>query len=259
MRQHMARTVRSLQQPWRNAAAARRLRREVLDSVAPIPDLTRYERRLCSQNGEDGILEAIFARIGTTNRFFVEFGVGNGRRCNTRKLVREGWRGIWIDVHPVIAPANVTFLNSRVTAENIQDLFGQAETPEQFDLLSIDIDGNDYWVWKAITEYRARVVVSEYNASVPPTEARAIAYDPEFRWNGTDYFGASLKALADLAASKGYVAVGCDSAGVNAFFVLKDLAAGRFAPSPIEALYRPPAYFDGRGHPPDPERRLTAV
>lgn len=201
----------------------------------PISDLTPFEKRYSSQNGEDGILEAIFAVIGTTNRFCVEFGVGDGRVCNTRRLLERGWTGLRMDPED---PPGEGIRREFVTAENIEGLFAKYGVPPVFDLLSVDVDGNDYWLWKAIAAYRPRAVVVEYNATVPPSESRTIPYDPAFRWDGTDYFGASLRALEKLGREKGYVLVGCDSRGVNAFFVDAALA-GRFAPPPFERLYHP--------------------
>lgn len=142
----------------------------------------------------------------------------------------------------------------RVTAGNIQELFKKYDVPKDFDLLSIDIDFNDYWVWKAITDYSPRVVVIEYNSSIPPTESRAVPYDPDARWDGTSYFGASLLALQNLGLKKGYTLVGCNDHGVNAFFCKRELVE-RFKIKGIQELYRPPKYgeiVNGKhiGHPP---------
>lgn len=205
-----------------------------------------FEAKWFSQNGEDGILLALFRRIGTGPKFVVEFGVEDGRECNTRYLrERLGWNGLLMDP----APNNPAFIKKElVTAENINALFEKYKVPTDLDLLSIDVDGNDYWIWKAIDpRYQPRVVVMEYNAKVPPTESKTIAYDPAFRWDGSDYFGASLLALNRLAESKGYTLVGCESRGANAFFVRKDLYNGNFVPHPLEALYQAPTY----GHPKD--------
>lgn len=207
-----------------------RLRGEILSDLIP------FEKRFYSQNGEDGIIEAILARVGTTNRYFVEFGVEDGKVCNTRRLREKGWSGLQMDP---LDPPGPGVEREFVTAENIESLFKKYGVPREFDLLSIDVDGNDYWVWRAISGRRARVVVIEYNATVPPGESRVIAYDPRFRWDGTDYFGAGLSALAKLGRSKGYTLVACNSNGVNAFFVDDALVPGRFAPPPIERIYRP--------------------
>ena len=145
-----------------------------------------------------------------------------------------------------------------ITAENIQELFAKYQVPREFDLLSIDIDGNDYWVWKAVVDYRPRVVAIEYNAMVPPDQARTIAYEPSFIWKKTDYMGASLLALEKLGKEKGYTLVGCDSCGTNAFFVDSTLAQ-HFVRHSVSELFRPPGYHGGKGHPPDPERKMIEV
>jgi tetratricopeptide (TPR) repeat protein len=218
--------------------------------------LESAERRFTSQNGEDGVIEAIFAAIGTTNRYFVEFGVQDATECNSARLLARDWSGLLMDGDGISRNPRATVQREFVTAENVNSLFGKYGVPREFDLLSIDIDGNDYWVWRAI-EYRPRVVVIEYNASVPPTERRTIAYDPSFRWNGTDYCGASLRALAELGSEKGYALVYCERAGVNAFFVERSALPPGFAPRAPEQVYRPPNYFyRGERHPPDPLRRM---
>lgn len=206
-----------------------RVKREV------ILDLSPFEARVYSQNGEDGIIEAIFASVGTTNRYFVEFGVEDGLVCNTRRLLRSGWSGLQMDPRRNRRGVVEAF----VTAENVNELFKMNGVPPRFDLLSIDIDGNDYWAWKAVTSFHPRVVVIEYNASIPPDESRTIVYDPSFRWDGTDYFGAGLLALSRLGRRKGYTLVGCESQGVNAFFVHDSLIEGHFVARTAEELYRP--------------------
>ena len=128
--------------------------------------------------------------------------------------------------------------------------------PDQFDLLSIDIDGNDFWVWQRI-EARPRVVLIEYNASVPPNERLSIAYDPKFTCGGSDYFGASLLALKELGRRKGYTLVYCERAGVNAFFVANELLPRGFKPLRIEEVYRLPNYFYlGIRNPPETTRKM---
>lgn len=261
-----------------------------------------HEKKIYSQNGEDGIIEYIFSNIGTTNKFCVEFGVGNGFECNTVYLQeKKDWKGLMMDygsdqniqwnnvVKKAWANRNLglrenlkkysKFFNKtvkqkkrssfhrdikieRVTAENIQDLFQKYNVPKSFDLLSIDIDFNDYWVWKSITDYLPRVVVIEYNASIPPNESKVVPYDPEARWDGTNYFGASLLALRNLGLSKGYTLVGCDNNGVNAFFCKSELVRG-FELKDIKELYRPPKYGDfingvHIGHPPS-NRKMIEV
>lgn len=229
----------------------------------PIQDLSLFQRRIpflerreYSQNGEDGIIAAIFAKIGTTDRYCVEFGVEDGMQCNCRYLLQKrGWTGLLMDggYWPVENHIRQEF----VTAENIEALFKKYNVPAEFDLLSIDIDGNDYWVWKAIRNFHSRVVIIEYNANKGPNASVTIPYDATFVWDKSDYQGASLRALEKLGHEKGYVLVGTDRCGVNAFFVLRELASGNFDPLPWEQLFHPPAYkgIPGKGHPPDPLRR----
>ena len=201
-----------------------------------------FEKKKYSQNGEDGIIESIFKHIGTKNKMFVEIGVGDGTENNTRNLAEQGWKGRWLSLPPVKhIPSGVEFVVAKVTAENVNSLFGNL--PKDLDLLSIDIDGNDYWVWKALETVSPRVMVMEYNAFLPPPIARTIRYDPDFNWAFTDYFGASLCALDKLARSKGYSLLCCDSRGVNAFFV-KGLASRT---EPLDA-YRTFAGYDDSFH-----------
>ena len=257
-------------------------------------EINKYEKKIYSQNGEDGIIDYIFSQIGTTNKFSVEFGVGNGFECNTVYLLeKNNWTGLMMDygadqefqwkgvMQKAWSNKNLGFTKNlkkdfrflkkmidrskrsaifqfdvkieRVTAENIQELFKKYNVPKNFDLLSIDIDYNDYWVWKAITDYHPRAVVIEYNSSIPPNESKSVPYDPNAIWDGTNYFGASLLALKNLGLSKGYTLVGCDNNGVNAFFIKTDLI-NNFQIPKIEKCFRPPQYgeiLNGKhiGHP----------
>ena len=225
----------------------------------PIRDLTPYEKRFRSQHGEDGILHALFSFLGAPHRYFVEFGAGDGRENNTRHLSELGWTGLRMDGGHESEALGVR--REFIDAGNINDLFRKYGVPDDFDLLSIDIDGNDYWVWKALDHrYRPRVVVMEYNANIPPEESRTVPYDPNFRWDGSDFFGASLLALKNLGARKGYVLVGCDSSGTNAFFVQEPLVEGCFIRREAGDLYRPPVYRGRRqNHPHDPQRTMILV
>lgn len=224
--------------------------------------LARHSFQACSQNGEDGILHEIFRRIGTRDRIFAEIGVGDGLENNTSFLLSSGWSGFWIDGNPEMMPCIehwqrqdsrclkglVTF----VTRENVKALFNEMGVPKEFDLLSLDIDQNTFHVWEALRSHRPRVVVVEYNASIPPGVEWKVQYAPNRVWNGTINFGASLKAFEILGRELGYSLVGCDLAGVNAFFVRDDLVGDHFAaPFTAEHHYEPPRYVAGQrmGHP----------
>ena len=230
--------------------------------------LERHGFKVWSQNDEDGILEEIFRRIGTSSRSFVEFGVAYGRECNTLKLLVEGWRGLWMEsgaencerirhVFAVqLAEERLELQQTSVTPGNIDALIASARVAAagELDLLSIDIDGNDYHVLTALQSVRPRVLVIEYNGKFPPPMDLVPPYDPAYAWDGTDYMGASLQAIANLAARRGYRLVGTNITGVNAFFVRDDLAAGRFADGDAAALFNPARYWltPGyvAGHPP---------
>ena len=125
----------------------------------PLTNLEFCERKVYSQNGEDGILDALFASIGVTNRFFVEFGCEDAMECNTAYLLGQGWQGLLMDGACISGNPKVTVQNEFITAENINWLLQKYSVPPAFDLLSIDIDGNDYWVWQAITYPHTLVIL----------------------------------------------------------------------------------------------------
>jgi hypothetical protein len=137
----------------------------------------------------------------------------------------------------------VTTRGAAVTAENVEQIFESAGAPRQFDLLSIDIDGNDFWVWQSIAAYVPRVVAIEYNANLPLDATLVMPRDDGHTWDGTDYFGASLGAYEDLATEKGYRLIHTDSTGVNAFFVLRSEASR--LPPPDAVLRHRANYLGG--------------
>jgi hypothetical protein len=217
--------------------------------------LTAYGFTAYSQTDEDGILQEIYRRIGTTNRHFLEFGCGNGLENNSTYLLLAGWRGLWMDggtenikaVHEIfatyLAAGKLHARQAFITLDNINGLIQESGLDKEMDLLSIDIDGNDYWIWEALTGIQPRVVVIEYNAVFRPPHKVVQEYNATHRWRGTNYFGASLQALQELGARKGYDLVGCSFSGANAFFIRHDLSGDHFsAPFTAEHHYRPPRY-----------------
>jgi hypothetical protein len=226
--------------------------------------LQRFERKVFSQNGEDGIIQEIFNRIGTASQSFLEVGVEHGRETNTTWLLQKGWRGVWVDADrqnsDQIGKQFASYLKDRrlilriafATAENIVPLLDEIQYPGEFDLVALDIDRNTYYLWKALGRLKPRVVVVEYNALYPPEQDWRVEYVPERTWNNTSHFGASLKAYELLGKELGYCLVGCDTVGVNAFFVREDLVGDHFAaPFTSENHYEPPRYYLYRtpGHP----------
>ncbi len=217
--------------------------------------LLAYGYKGYSQGDEDGIIDEIFRRIGTTNRSFVEFGVGNGLENNTAALLLGGWSGAWIDGSDRdVAQLRQTFAQQLreqhlrvqcafITAENIEALFDELGVPAEPDLVSIDIDNNDYWIWRALTRHRPRVVVIEYNPAYGRTARCVLTYRPDRTWGQTSYQGASLSALEALGREKGYSLVGCGYQGTNAFFVRDDTLGNHFCTPYTTANHYEPARY----------------
>ena len=213
--------------------------------------LPRYERAVNSQNGEDGIIAEIFRRIGTTDRVFLEIGVGNGVENNTAFLLAQGWTGFWVDGNPAFQQVIAARADLRdgcirgraafVDRENVARVLEEMDVPNAFDLMSLDVDQNTYYVWEGLAAFRPRVAVIEYNSAIPSGVDWKVSYAPSRVWDGSPNFGASLKALERLGARMGYALVGCDFNGVNAFFVREDLCGDAFrAPFTAENHYEPP-------------------
>lgn len=156
---------------------------------------------LLAQGKEDKVLFKIFDWIGTTNKVAVEFGALDGLHGSNTAHFRlsEGWRVELFDVAPLAPIVH----QATITAANINTVFLEHQIPRLFDLLSIDIDGNDLWIWEAL-RFIPRVVVIEFNPKWPPTKARTVPYDPDRVWDGSNYYGASVLALTRLGARKGY-------------------------------------------------------
>ena len=221
--------------------------------------LDRYGFKVYSQNDEDGIIEEIFNRIGTTNKIFVEFGVENGLECNSHYLLHKGWHGLWLEgnedsckeivarFYPLIQNGQLKIGHAFITRDNINELIKAGGIEGEIDLLSIDIDGNDWHVWQAINVVQPRAVVIEYNAKFPPNHAWVMPYNEKYSWDTSDCHGASLKALELLGRALGYQLVGTNLNGVNAFFVKQELAKKLFIkPATAEELYNP--FRIGTGH-----------
>lgn len=214
-----------------------------------------FENTVYSQAGEDGLLERIFQIIQPTHRYAIEFGAGDGiDLSNVRRLItQKGWGGLLIEGDARRAEqlrenytghADVRTLQAWVFPANVELLFEENGAPRDPDLLVIDIDSNDYYVWRAIREYRPKVVVIEYNGMFRPPQKMVIAYHPLMYWDGADqHFGASLQSLYDLGKKKGYELVGVTERGVNLFFVDRQYSArfGMGDNSPAR-LFRPYNY-----------------
>ena len=227
--------------------------------------LVQFGHKVFSQNDEDGIIQEILNRIGCASETFVEFGVGDGTQCNSLFLLLQRWKGVWIEKDADAAQKIsqrfkrlvdgnlLSVKNELVSRDNIDGLLQEACKGVDPDVLSIDIDFNDYWIWKSIESIRPRLVVIEYNSAWMPPLSVTVPYTEGAPWNGSNYFGASLAALAKLGKQKGYSLVGCCFAGVNAFMVRDDLLKDRFlTPGDAVEHYEPSRYFMSMlapGHP----------
>lgn len=216
-------------------------------------ELAKYENQVYSQQGEDGVINKILKEIDTTNKVAVEFGALDALTDNTFLLKRCGWKVYQINSEQLTPNIHKAF----ITAENINQVFSDLGVPQEFDVLSIDIDYNDYWVWKALT-YSPRLVVIEHNASIPPDEARTVPYDPKAGWDGTNYFGASLLALERLGKEKDYSLVYVESMGVNAFFVRND-CLGQLTPLTAKEAYQKPKYGPNDGGHPQSDKTMPLL
>lgn len=204
-------------------------------------NLSQYARQVYSQRGEEGILEHIFASIGTTNKYLVDIGAGDGfRYSNTRVFLENGWKGLLLEGETTLSGDGVHV--EWVSHLNVNDILKGHDVPKQFDLLSIDIDGQDYWVMDALV-YRPRVIVCEFNPNY--LDAVTVEKDPNFKHDGTTYYGASLKAMQILGERKGYVSIGQHDS-LNMFMVRADLMPSDFHIEPITyQLYHTHPFYLG--------------
>ena len=216
------------------AQALVRLNRAISE---PVP-LEQTEFKVFSQFGDDGIIQYIVHRLQlpASERRFVEFGVESYREANTRFLLQnDNWSGLIMDGsddymsgvqrEEIYWKHDLTARGAFITRENINDLLRDAGFTGRIGLLSIDIDGNDYWVWQAITAVDPALVIVEYNSLFGAHAPVTVPYQPDFTRTAAHfsnlYWGTSLAALCHLAAEKNYVWIGCNSAGNNAYFVRK--------------------------------------
>ena len=199
----------------------------------PYPQrLTASRFRLHSQNSEDGMLLALFQQIGVSSKRFVELGSGSSGGNAAMFAAEFGWTGLMVEGDQAKADIvgrrfpHVTATCAWITPESVNDLLERHAFTGEVDLLSVDVDGNDYWVWQALTACTGRVVMLEYNSMFGPDRSVTIPYDPKFnrREHRFCYFGASLAALTKLSATKGYRLVAVEPTGVNAFFLRNDVA-----------------------------------
>ena len=217
-------------------------------------DFAIHRHNITSQSGEDGVLEKLFETIGANNKWCVEFGAGDGKQnSNTWHLVNDRqWSAVLMEADRSeyerlerLYRGNervrtIEAIVEREGSSGLATLLGRTAIPKDLDLMSIDIDGDDYHVWEALEQYRPRVVMIEYNHTIPYDVSFAQAYQAKVRG------GASLSALRDLGIEKGYRLMYAH--GSNALFVDEAIAAAHdLTKASEEALRRatpsPHPYF----------------
>jgi hypothetical protein len=229
----------------------------------PLPSFDETGFRAYSQNEEDGIIWYIFSLIGVTNKKTIEICAGDGIECNSANLIiNHGWSGLLFD-------GNVTnvqrgkefyarcpdtwvfpphFVHTWITMENVNQLITEAGFQGEIDLLSIDLDGNDYWIWKAINCLNPRLVIVESHNIWPADRAVTIPYQPDFDKSKfhPDYGGASLAAFVKLGWEKGYRLIGSNRYGFNAFFLRNGIGEQYFPEVPAAQCLQHPHAVQAR-------------
>ncbi|RLA13432.1 MAG: hypothetical protein DRQ59_05345 [Gammaproteobacteria bacterium] len=243
---------------------------QLRDERNPLVDeLECAERSVYSQHGEDGVIQALLSHFPVRERFVVEFGAYDGVcMSNSRHLIADhGWSAFLIEANDRFYSGlercysgndRVKLHKGFVTEENINVLFQEAEVPEEFEVLSIDIDSIDYYVWRALTQFRPKIVIIEYNSALPVDEEYVVPKDDALRLGGTSQEGASLLSLYKLGLAKGYHLVYGELSGANLFFIHESCAADiDWQGIELIDIYQPPQFGllagssapNGRGYP----------
>jgi hypothetical protein len=231
--------------------------------MTQVRSLTEVEFKVFSQFGDDGILQYLIYQLNIPKALetFVEFGVENYEESNTRfLLMNNNWRGLIIDG----SESNMQFVRNSsyfwkhditaraafIDTENINDLISSAGFKGEIGILSVDIDGNDYWVWEGIDVINPVIIVAEYNGIFGHKQALSVPYKPTFRRTQAHYsnlyWGCSLAALNQLAVKKGYTFSGCNSAGNNAYFIRNDYINDKIPKPSLKEGFRDPKFKESR-------------
>jgi hypothetical protein len=241
--------------------------RDMVRSGKELPRMEDVGFKVFSQTDEDGILLYLFSVIGTRDKSCVEICAGNGIECNSANLIiNHGWTSLLVDgqeqcvtggrdfyrKHRSTYVYPPTFLHAWITRDNVNAIISEHGFQGEVDLLTIDLDGVDYWIWDAIDVIEPRVVVVEYQDIVGPDRALTVPYRDDFNawaYPVTDgipnFFGASLPAFVKLARRKGYRLVGCNRLGYNAFFVRNGFGDQFIPEIPVAECFKHPKVFRG--------------
>jgi hypothetical protein len=236
--------------------------RALKEAGGALPDLGQVGFKVFSQTDEDGILLYIFSIIGATTNKSVEICAGDGIECNTANLIiNHGWHGLLVDgketavksglefykrnPHTYVYPPK--FAHAWITRDSVNEVINKNGFEGEIDLLSIDMDGVDYWIWDAINCIQPRVVIVEYQDIIGPDKALTVpysetfnAYDHPTTFGMPNFCGASLPAFVKLAKTKGYRLVGCNRYGYNAFFIKKSLGEKEIPEIDMRRCFRHP-------------------
>jgi hypothetical protein len=220
--------------------------------------------KMPSEFGQDGILLYIFSLIGTTNRKALEICAGDGIECNAANLIlNHGFHGLLFDgnaeliergrafyaAHPNTRLSPPQLTAAWITAETINDQVAAHGFAGDIDLLSLDLDGNDYWIWQALTMVRPRIMVLEFNANCGPEVAATMSYNPDYRIDPTvtpPHCGASLSAFVKVGRAKGYRLIGMQRLGFNAFFAREDIGTHLLPEVTAPQLFGPTDWWSAR-------------
>jgi hypothetical protein len=218
-----------------------RLKGEALPTQDTWIDKLKYIKpeKTYSQFGEESYLNSIMEKIGVTNKYFVDFGAGDGVKFSNTRLLKEkfGWSGLMMDGDN---HGKDEVKKEFITAENICGLFEKYNVPVEFDLLSIDIDGNDFWVLKELLKkYRPRLIIAEFNGTIGRKESKVMMYNPSHTWNNDNYYGFSFKAGKKLAEETGYRII-FQNKDLNLYMVRREILNSREAN--VKVNYNPRQY-----------------
>jgi len=224
-----------------------------------VKDLSEIEFKVFSQWGDDGIIQYLIHHIGIPNKTFIEFGVESYIEANTRfLLINNNWSGLIMDGSPdhmnAVRKTNIYWRHDLqvrdvfITKPNVNELLASSGFDSDLGILHIDIDGNDYWIWKEVN-ITPIIVIVEYNSLFGFDNSWSTPYSDDFYRTKHHYsnicYGSSILSLCDLAEEKGYDFVGCNSAGNNAYFVRKD-KTGDLNKHTAESGYRLSKFKEGR-------------
>jgi hypothetical protein len=238
-----------------------KLQSEIVKNRKNINQLCDVEFRVFSQFGDDGIIQWLANNLEFPNKTFIEFGVEDYRESNTRFLMmNDNWSGFIMDGSPTKIASIVNseyywkyelFTRSAfIDCSNINELLSSCPFDREVGILHIDLDGNDYWIWKEIDVICPVLVMLEYNSVFGMDRSITIPYDKNFVRTKSHcsnlYWGASLNALNQLSEEKGYSFIGCNSAGNNAYFVRNDKLNDVIKKSNLENGYVPCKFRESR-------------